>query len=395
MTRTARTAVTALALLTIIGVTWRVHDIEELQRTLAPTTFGKAPAGYGALFDLLSELGLPVARSYDPPELLPSGGTLWWVEPTSVCHSATSMPPVSKRDLLENSEWPGAEWFNAGGTAVLFLPPAVQGNEPCGPVAALALPTRQVAHVAETSDGEPKTTAQVVEGTVAPKVRHLELPPLSSFTDAGGWAVAATVDARPFVLEQRSGRGRIVVVADATFLRNAWLDRGDAAPLALDLVRAFGTPLFDEREHGLRAEQNTLRYLARSPALGVFAGLAVFGILFAWRGGALPPRSGLQTDTPAPSTDAFVESLATLYARTGDYAQVFERYRELTAARLRRHFGLHPDTPVRTLVDWLRDYRQVSPHAVHVLADGVPVSSEAGLRAAVQSLDLLVLEATR
>jgi hypothetical protein len=395
MTRTARTAVTAFALLTIIGVTWRVHDVQELQRAFAPTTFGKVPGGYGALFDLLSELGLPVARRYDPPELLPSSGTVWWVEPPNVCHSAIHEPSMSKRDLLENSEWPGAEWANAGGTAVLFLAPAVQGGEPCGPVAALALPARRVPQVSQTSNGEPKTAAQVVEDAVAPTARHIELPPLSNFTDAGEWAVAATVDARPFMLEQRRGRGRIIVVADATFLRNAWLDRGDAAPLALDLVRAFGTPLFDEREHGLRSEQNTLRYLARSPALGVFVGLAVLGILFAWRGSALPPRATSQTDTPAPSADAFVNSLATLYARTGDYARVLERYRELTAARLLRYFGLHPDTPVRALVDRLRAYRQVSPQAVHLLADGAPVSSEASLRAAVQSLDLLVLEATR
>jgi hypothetical protein len=395
MSPTARTAVTAFALLTIIGVAWRVRDIEELQRALAPTTFGRTPGGYGALFDLLSALGLPVARSYDPPELLPSSGTLWWLEPPNVCPAAASTPPVSKRALLENSQWPAADWVNAGGTAVLFLPPAVPGNERCGPVAAHALPARQASHGSDTSGGEPKPARQVVEGTVTPTVRQLELPPLSRFTDAGEWAVAATVDARPFVLEQRSGRGRIIVVADATFLRNAWLDRGDAAPLAVDLVRAFGAPIFDEREHGLRAEQNTLRYLARSPALSVFAGLAVFGILFAWHGSALPPRAVSQTSMPAPSIDAFVESLATLYARTGDYARVLERYRELTAARLRRHFGLHPDTPVGTLVERLRAYRQVSPHAVHLLADGASVSSEAGLHAAVELLDLLVLEATR
>ncbi len=396
MSRPVRAAVAAFAVLMLIGLAWQVHQLDEWQRTVAPTTFGTVPGGYGALFDLFSELGLPVMRSYDPPQDLPSTATVWWVEPPSACPQRTAVEsavPSSKRSLLAQ-EWPASEWVTHGGTAVVFLPTGREANEPCAPLAGLVLPARRLAARPENGRGEPDKAAHIVEGRIIPVSRRLEVPELSTFAEAGDWTVIASVDGQPFMLEQPRAQGRVVVVADATFLRNAWLDSGDAAPLALDLVRTYGAPLFDEREHGLRRPQNAWRYIVTSPASGVFVGLALFGFLFAWRGSALPPRQS-PDETPVPTMEAFVDSLAALYARTGDHARVLERYRELTAARLRRHFGLHPDTPVHSLLERLRACRHLAPEGMRLLVDGAPVAGEAALRAAVQSLDALVLEATR
>jgi hypothetical protein len=116
---------------------------------------------------------------------------------------------------------------------------------------------------------------QVVTGELVSEPRRLEMPRLARFRDTGAWQLRARIDADPFVLEYGLGTGRLVAVADATFLRNAWLDRADAAPLALDLVRRYGVDAIDERWHGLRLEQRSLRYLADSPALVVFLGIAV------------------------------------------------------------------------------------------------------------------------
>ena len=56
----------------------------------------------------------------------------------------------------------------------------------------------------------------------------------------------------------------------------------------------------------------------------------------------------------APTLAAFVDSLANLYARTGDHARAFERYRELSLERIRRALGLPPGTPPETVLATLR-----------------------------------------
>jgi hypothetical protein len=134
-------------------------------------------------------------------------------------------------------------------------------------------------------------------------------------------------------------------------------------------------------------------HLVRSPALAVFVGLALTGVLFAWRGAALPPRAEHAAAAPGPGVEAFVDSLAALYASTRDHARVLARYRELTAARLRRHFGLPPDTPLAVLVARLGRDPALSAPAVAMLASGGPVADEESLRTAVQALDDLVAEA--
>jgi len=83
-----------------------------------------------------------------------------------------------------------------------------------------------------------------------------------------------------------------------------------------------------------------------------------------------------------------------LYAATRDHRRVLERYRELTAARLRRHFGLAPDTPLATLIERLRRERRAAPAAIDLLAAGAGARDEAALRAAARALDGLVREAT-
>ena len=123
----------------------------------------------------------------------------------------------------------------------------------------------------------------------------------------------------------------------------------------MDLVRAFGVPHIDERNHGMHRERDALalprctRRPCRRCSASCCSALVTCGTAICGRRG---PRS--TGATPAPTLDAFVDSLAQLYARTGDYARVAERYRQLTAARLRRHFGLPVETPLETLLDRLR-----------------------------------------
>jgi len=75
---------------------------------------------------------------------------------------------------------------------------------------------------------------------------------------------------------------------------------------------------------------------------------------------------------------------------------VAERYRQLTAARLRRHFGLPVETPLETLLDRLRASRRSAPAPnLAALATPPAVASAEALGASVRALDTLVEDVTR
>jgi hypothetical protein len=248
--------------------------------------------------------------------------------------------------------------------------------------------------------------ALTLSGPRLPMPRQIPAADVSAFEDAGDWTVAAWLDAeeaaeaKPYILERSVGEGTLAVVADSAFVRNERLDAFDAAPLAVDLVRAWGAPKIDERAHGFVPEASVFRYLARSPASPVFAGLGLLGLLFVWRGTAQPARSVPEHDPDVPTLESFVQSLATLYARTGDHVRVLERHRELSLGRLRRHYGMQAATPDRVVVERFEREPSLTPaerERARALAasDGLPgVGSAAELRRRVAELDELVLEVT-
>ena len=69
---------------------------------------------------------------------------------------------------------------------------------------------------------------------------------------------------------------------------------------------------------------------------------------------AWPKRRVDELDPDSPTLAAFVESLASLYARTRDHARVFERYRALSLERVRRTIGLSPGTAAEIVLASLR-----------------------------------------
>jgi hypothetical protein len=378
MSRPARWSLVALCvLLALLGLLQ-----PDRSRELSHTTFGTIPSGYGGVFDLLTRLELPVRRSFAAAEALPPDATVWWIEPQGVCRLAT--PPENAIEV----PWSGGSWLGAGGTAVVFL--AGRAGDGCAEIAGVPLPER----IAPPPQQE--VSAHTVDGPLVGAPRILPLPPLATFADGGGGTVRALLDGKPFVVAMAVGAGTLVLVADAAPLRNQWLDAGDAAPFAIDLVRAYGVPRIDERSHGMHREHGAVRYLVRSAALPALLGIVVLGLLVVWRGNLWPARRARERPAPAPTLDAFVDSLAQLYARTGDYRRVAERYRHLTAARLRRHFGLPADTPLATLLDRLRASRSAAPpQALAALASPAAVADAAALARAVRALDALVEDVTR
>ncbi len=340
-------------------------------RETSRTSFGRVPEGFGALYDWLLALGLPAARSYRPPEDLPASQTVWWLEPHVDCDGAALL-----------------RWIEGGGTAVIV--PAAGDAESACVLPGVAIPERT-----HGEGGDDAAADTLVTGELAAAPRSLGCGPLSAFDEATDWKPVARLGDRPFVMERSLGVGRLVLVADVAFLENRCFAEGDAAPLAGDLVRAFGPPWLDERSHGLRAPRGVVAILARSPAVVFLALAGLVGVLHVWRGALVPPRRLLEPSLPAPTLDAFVDSLARLYAATADHARVLERYRELTASRLRRLFGLPPDTPPAQLLARLGRRPALSRDALAALTSTRRAASRADLEREVSLLDQLVREAAR
>jgi hypothetical protein len=412
MSRAARrSALAALVLLLLLGILWPRDN-----REYSATSFGNVPSGFKALYSLLAELGLPVHRSYVPTGELPARGTVWWLDAPSLCSAppaearpdAPRKAPPSREDALDAFAPIDPEaWIRAGGTAVVFLP---DRKGACGTKARLAgvmLPRRSAPPEDEAAALGPfvvpphGAATQRLTGALFAHSRRLETDGLASFESdpaappgAAAWRVVARLDGHPFAVERRLGTGRLVLVADGSFLTNRWLDQGDAAPAALDLVRAYGPPRIDELSHGFGPARSGLAYLLRSAALPFLLGFALLGAAYAWRGAALPPRRVAEVDPSAPTLVTFVDSLAELYARTGDHGRVFERYRELSAGLLRRHFGMPPETPKEKLVARLAGRRGIGSEGLRLLAEGAPVRTRGDLERAVAVLDRMMSEAT-
>jgi hypothetical protein len=401
-------------------------------RHLSETSYGAVPAGHGVLYDLLEELGIPLSRSFASASRLPERETVWWIEPPRL--ALVAPPPEADAEQPERREPPRwlermhpksselsgdalGEWIAAGGTAVVFLDSSAQREEL--QLAGFAVPAREElappagggeaadareegAPVdASASDAEEEHGAKrdpfaaprsfTVLGAPLRAPRRLALPWPVAFTGEGeGWSVVARAEGAPFALERARGGGRLVVVADASFLWNRWLPRADAAPLALDFVRAYGVPRIDERAHGLSGSRGVVRTLAASAAAPFLAGLALFGVLFAWFGGALPRRVVGDAEPPAPTLDTYVASMAGYYGASREYPRVFERYRELSARRLRRALALAPDAPLAHVIQRAQHLRRADEGALELLAGRAPVRDARGLARAVRKLDELV-----
>jgi hypothetical protein len=399
MSRTTFSAIAAAVLLLIVGML-----LPDGSERLTPTSFGTHPHGHRAVFELLMEIGFPIRRNFAPPDRIAAGSAVWWIAPDGLCLEEEETPLWELTGFLEQ-----------GGTAVVFPP------RDCPRLGSLEIPGRgrccdsgeaseeEEPQEAEESDPDAfdrwlagdfsvtefPTELQQLEGGPGPGRRELDAPHLLRFSESGDFEVRARLDGEPFILEKQLAGGTLVLVGDATFLTNEFLDRADAAPLVVDLASHYGVALLDEFAHGMHRGRHPIAYLARSSALPVFAGLALLGLLALWRGSTLPRRSIDTADLPSPALDRFVASLASLYARSRDQGRVAERYRELTLARLRRHFGLPAETPAERIVERLRRDRRLSPALLRSLTEPEEPRGEAALRAQTRRLDALVKEAVR
>ena len=371
MNRRARWLAVAALLAVVLAISIGSVD----QRQLTRTTFGRVPGGYAAVYELLSELGMPVTRSLQAATELDHDRPIWWIDAALACDEATGLGP---------SAWALFDWVRNGGTAVVIAPPSFES--PCTGVADHPLPRRT------GSARTPVDSDRIGEGPLLQSSYRLAPADLLTFVDAGRWTVVARIGADPFVLERRLGAGLVVVVADARVLRNRWLAELDNAPFALALATAYGVPRFDAHAHGFRLHASPVAYLVRSPALLVFVGLFLVALAHVWRSRLVPVRSLASSGADGGDLATYVDSLAALLAANPRQDQAVEAYRRIVESAIRR--ALHVSSSVSTdeLADRLRAPGCGTAAALDLLTGRARGSR---LRDAALQLDQLAWEATQ
>src|SRR5690242_16007030 len=193
----------------------------------SPTTFGVTEDGYKAAYLLLSEMGLPVSRSYAMPAQVSPHAMMWLVAPMFLNPENTAGEKSAKEVL---------QWVRAGGTAVVFGAPKSNWK-------------RLGIERTTASSDDPAT---IVSGEWTRLPRSIKVAGLLYFGSANDHArVRLRAGKAAFAIEIAAGTGKIVAVADDRFLRNLNLAESDNSVLLVELAHALGPVVFDERCHGL------------------------------------------------------------------------------------------------------------------------------------------------
>ena len=355
--------VAVLALL--LGINLWFWPDTELQ--LSTTSFGVGAQGYKAAYDLLSELGLPVTRSYARLSRVPAKQPLWLVSPSFLD------PEPEKPDV--DPDGPALlKWIRTGGTAVVF-------GEPGSTWKKLGI----------TSGTAAAGKSSTITGDLAPRPRDIPVAGLLFFSDAKAKnpaRVALRSAQGPFALEIPIGAGRLIAISDGRLLRNANLGQGDASVLVFDLARALGAPVFDERSHGLAAPASLTDLVVTSRAvvplsLGLVAAMLWIAEQRKWpRRRLVDPGRG-----PQPSIGSFVESLGVLYSRVSDPPSVFRAYRAGFLRRLGRRMSPRAELSEERVVERLARDQSIAADVRRWLVDGTLPKDEKELVTAVSAIE--------
>lgn len=319
---TRRTALRAIgiAVAALVGLNLALGALDRAAGTPGgPTSssFATGPDGLAAYADLVARSGHPVVRLREHPdgEQLDPDATLVVLDPDGLTASdGRSLRSFLRRGgrLVAGGVAPGA-WLDE----LLDAPPAW---DPGG--ARTAVPI-----------------APVPELRAVGRVRAASL---GSWADAGqALPVLAGAEGGSLLAVARVGRGRVLLLADASPLQNRLLASEDNAALGLGLAGPAGRPVhFAESVHGYGRASG----LAAVPfrwrwALGGLVLAALLWILA--RGRRLGPPERTARPLP-PARQLYVESVGSLLQRTRDPAAA-EPVRAAARARLAARTGVDPD----------------------------------------------------
>jgi hypothetical protein len=316
---------------------------------LAPTpggpdgsSYATAPEGAAAFAELLGRAGHPMRRLRTPlAERPPDPGT------TLVVLDPGQVPPDEARAIGRFVRAGGR--LVAGGGPVYWLgtvldsPPAWSPSRPGR--AKVVVPAPETAGVA---------TVPFQRGGFWKRPGGA-LPLLA--TPAGVVAAVA-----------RAGRGRAVLLADASPLHNRGLAAGDAAAFGLALAGGERRPVaFLETVHGYGQRTGLAALPAR--ALWAIAGLALAALALLWSMGR---RLGSPEDEEralAPPRRDYVEAVARALSSSGDERGIAEAAARAARRRLAARAGLPAAPGTEALRDAAERFGLGEPETAAVLAE--------------------------
>ena len=278
------------------------------------SAYATAPAGLAAYAALLARQGVRVERRRRPvgEGAPPARGTL-------VVLDAAGVEPEEAAAI--------ARWVRGGGRLVAG---GARGAGWLEHALGIPLPAR--------AGGPPRSArvlAPVPETSGVRSVRAAEGGVLRG--TGGALPLLGTPDA-PLASLTLAGRGRVVLLADASPLQNRALAREDNAALGLALAVPGEPVTFLETVHGFGAASG----LAALPAGArwALAGLLLAALAFVWsRARRIGPPVDAERPLPPPRAD-YVDALAGSLARTGRPAEVALPLHEAARAALARRAGL-------------------------------------------------------
>lgn len=340
---TPRNVIWAALVVCVLSITWGVLSLlrEPDSGGGAADSFGTRAHGQRGLFETMQTIGLPVARSLEPPRRsLPADATVVLWSPDA------NLVATEPRFLQELGYWV------QGGGRLIVTPPRFAASprtwleHPESSTLDAATTLWQALQLGDrsptthwTSIGTPKTDDDSEPATAATAMRpgavvatetvevaahgpltgplsgvqHLELP-------QGVWQTLHLDEGQPdgeLTLRERDGdsqtvlqrfavgRGEVIVVGDARLFSNQFLARADNSVLAVRLLMGDRAQVqFNEFYHGLSVRGNPLWLLTRRGyALLLIAVLGVIAVA-TWRSAVLlgPPLT-----TPEPSRRTVAE----------------------------------------------------------------------------------------
>jgi hypothetical protein len=270
------------------------------------STYSATPSGAKAAYLLLVRIGRQPRRSFDPltsVDVDPRSTTLILVDPGQ---PGSDLDRTALRRFVEA----GGRVLATGPGALPLLPGMTRRPAP-GPA--------QLRQFTAAVPGE-VTTEPTLELSATPQ----------RVTSEPSWVPVYGTSDDPGVMTARMGEGVIVWWASSRPLSNGAIAEAGHLRLFLSSIGSGRQVLWDEYYHG--HARSFWSYLARTPLawsgaqFGLMLALAVFS--FSRRRGPVRPHGG----PPRTSPIEFIETMGSLYARSGDASAAVAAAR----ARLRR-----------------------------------------------------------
>jgi hypothetical protein len=341
-------AVPAAAVLLLMTLTLFFGNDEDPKHQ--GTSYDASSKGFRAVYLLLDELGYPLFRSKRPTE----GQVRLVFFPKS---------PEKEPTALDT-------WIRGGGVLIL-------ADESADFAQGLGIPLK-------------------VEKTAAPEVEPASGEGVSRLACGAGrvdWPgergrVWMEAGGKPAVSVYSRGKGQVWLVNRPEMFSNRLLGKADNAVLLCRLVETLlsgrpGKLAVDEYVHGMRDRPGVVELLLEPPAVWVtLQGLLLMGLLL-WH---YVPRFGVLRPVPPPnrrSKEEFLEAMASLLERKGDYADAFRTARDGLVRELEQELGLPSGTPVEQTAREAARRRPIRyPALLELLGDrAVPTGASAFVKA--------------